>query len=762
GSFEAAVLIMKDYVVKRMTRLDSLANDALIPATPALTYAGPANYPVNKIELNATGVAGVSAIQWRVGQIRTASPGVRGIYEIEDAWESPEFTTISPSFTLPAEAMRVGRTYRARVKVKDAQGRWSHWSAPVEFTTTEPDNSASLQQYLKLTEIMYNPPAGSEFEYLELNNSSTNIPLELGGVTFANGIEFTFPEGSRLLPGESALLVQTANVAAFRQHYGLLPQQKIFGPYSGSLNNNGERLELLTAVAGTQIFSFEYNDGPGWPKVADGTGHSLEHMTGSYEYGRNWMGSPLIGGTPLSQRVLTDEGIVINEVNAHTDYTNPARPEYDSNDWIELFNRGSAMGLGLPVNLRDYYLSDDAADLRKWRLPDVSLPLGARITFDEVTDFHTPITTGFGLNKAGETVYLSHLPSSGVQQVVDVLRFRGQENGFSVGRYPDGGEFDYTVIPTREAANVTAGASLVIREIMYHPKLDTNFADQVWQEFIEIQNVTSAAIQLWNTNATFRLSGGINFSFPQNFTVPANGSVVVTSFAPTNSTEVARFKNFYGVGSSNITVVGPFTGQLANSSDRITLEKPDAPDAVGEPIVWVVVDEVIYTDASGADGTSESLHRASHTRTGNDPANIFAAAPTPGFATQITNGDRDNDGMPDEWELVNGFDPDDASDASLDSDNDGLTNVEEYRAGTNPKSAGSRFDLEVARVGSSASLTFESISGKTYSILYADVLATGQWQKLRDVSGASGAVTVNDPSPLESERFYRLVTPSQP
>ena len=31
---------------------------------------------------------------------------------------------------------RAGHTYRVRARVKDATGRWSHYSAPVEFTVT--------------------------------------------------------------------------------------------------------------------------------------------------------------------------------------------------------------------------------------------------------------------------------------------------------------------------------------------------------------------------------------------------------------------------------------------------------------------------------------------------------------------------------------------------------------------------------------------------------------------------------------------------
>src|SRR5262249_22581811 len=39
--------------------------------------------------------------------------------------------------------------------------------------------------------------------------------------------------------------------------------------------------------------------------------------------------------------------------------------------------------------------------------------------------------------------------------------------------------------------------------------------------------------------------------------------------------------------------------------------------------------------------------------------------------------DSDNDGLPDEWESVQGFNVTDATDAGLDSDGDGATNLEE-------------------------------------------------------------------------------------
>lgn len=53
------------------------------------------------------------------------------------------------------------------------------------------------------------------------------------------------------------------------------------------------------------------------------------------------------------------------------------------------------------------------------------------------------------------------------------------------------------------------------------------------------------------------------------------------------------------------------------------------------------------------------------------------------------DSDDDNDGMPDTFETANGFNPFDTVDAGLDADGDGYSNLEEYKAGTDPLDIGS-------------------------------------------------------------------------
>ncbi|MCB1127086.1 MAG: CotH kinase family protein, partial [Verrucomicrobiae bacterium] len=358
--FAGCVQLMKDYVSFRASNpsaqaapLDTIANDPAIPSTPTLSYAGAAGFPVNRLELQVTPYAGTNpfgVIQWRVGEITPPDqPGWASSkpwkYEIQAVWESGPITTSDSTITVPAGTLEVGHVYRARVQYVDQTGRASHWSAPLEFIAGAPDNTAALLDHLTVTELMYHAPDSSAFDFIELRNRNLDTALDLGGVAFTDGIDFTFPTGSTLPRGQCALVVKAAGateIAAFRAHYNLPEELLLFGPYDGNFSDGGETVTLRTAPDGDVIFSFAYNDGRGWPVAADGAGHSLVPRVGTDEaapegaldYGGNWRASDFIGGSPGWLYGEPQPLLLLNEIAAHTDYLS----ELDSNDWIELLN----------------------------------------------------------------------------------------------------------------------------------------------------------------------------------------------------------------------------------------------------------------------------------------------------------------------------------------------------------------------------------------------------------------------------------------
>ncbi len=54
---------------------------------------------------------------------------------------------------------------------------------------------------------------------------------------------------------------------------------------------------------------------------------------------------------------------------------------------------------------------------------------------------------------------------------------------------------------------------------------------------------------------------------------------------------------------------------------------------------------------------------------------------------QIASADTDGDGIPDDYEIANGLNPNNPNDANEDPDRDGLTNLQEFKLGTNPRNA---------------------------------------------------------------------------
>ena len=77
--------------------------------------------------------------------------------------------------------------------------------------------------------------------------------------------------------------------------------------------------------------------------------------------------------------------------------------------------------------------------------------------------------------------------------------------------------------------------------------------------------------------------------------------------------------------------------------------------------------------------------------------------------------------------------PNSAADALLDTDGDGMKNWQEYVAGTDPTNAQSYLKVDQLTVNGPASVRFQAVSNKTYTVQFKDSVTAAAWQKLSDV-----------------------------
>ena len=163
--------------------------------------------------------------------------------------------------------------------------------------------ATARSEQVVFSEIHYNPAAAKP-EFVEIFNMSMT-PLDMAKWKFTDGVTFEFPDfnsgaaQAHFLKPLERIVVSSADAATTRTAYGIAANVRVFGPWTGLLDNAGERVTVADKN-GVVVASVQYGDGGRWPKAADGAGHSivLRNENNPPDNSRNWRASTLPHGTP--------------------------------------------------------------------------------------------------------------------------------------------------------------------------------------------------------------------------------------------------------------------------------------------------------------------------------------------------------------------------------------------------------------------------------------------------------------------------------
>ena len=433
------------------------------------------------------------------------------------------------------------------------------------------------------------------------------------------------------------------------------------------------------------------------------------------------------------------ETVVINEILANSG---------SAPDWIELYNRTQG-----PVDISDWFLSDDGTNLAKYRIPaGTILPADGYVTFYEDLNFGAASVdpnkvTPFALSDIGETVYLS----SGVNN--DLTDYRSKENfgasaeGETLGCYykPSSDSYNFVAMARPTPGTPNSGprmGPIVISEIMYNPP---GSADG--EEFLELLNVTNAPVTLYDAakQLPWRMTDGIDFDFPTNppVTLAAGERILL----------VRNLASFGAAFGASTTRKFQWTaGALDNAGETVQLAKPGSVDALNVT-QYIRIDRVNYDDTApwptSPDGSGPALTKISEADYGNDFINWRAVTASPGgtppgptFAT---------------WAAANGV-----TTATGDEDGDGLSNLMEYALGTDPTGANVAAPLTFTREGNQLAIAY-GVNVQTPDVAFqvegSNDLTT--WTRLDSTPvslSATSQTRMAWDTTTTPRRFYRLST----
>ena len=260
-------------------------------------------------------------------------------------------------------------------------GRWvtsdgeEHFTAQLALTFEEANTGPRVGPIV-ISEIMHTPPdnlgaGATDMEFIELqNNSGKWVPLfdishPENTWRLRSGIQYDFPPNTRLDAGARILIVgfdpvsQPQVLSRFREHYQIENVTSIYGPYSGKLNNSGDRIVLkkpdapqtapdqnIGKVPYVTVDAVYYSVGTPWPESVLGSSESIQR-TDLGQFGNepaNWLSAaptPSMrnykGNMYFTEIKMVDDAVVLTiELSEGKDCILQYSDEIGNGEWISL------------------------------------------------------------------------------------------------------------------------------------------------------------------------------------------------------------------------------------------------------------------------------------------------------------------------------------------------------------------------------------------------------------------------------------------
>lgn len=699
-------------------------------------------------------------------------------------------------------------------------GRFTNSAGEIQFP---PQTQISLTQAnagpatgpIVFSEIHYQPRPGDE-EFLEIKNRSSQVvrffdPSRPAHRWRIDGIGFEFPPGFELAPGAIALVVPNDPVV-FRSRNSIAAHIPVLGPYSGNLENNGERIALLQpdtpeplpdgqeVVPYIPVDSVRYHHRTPWPAAADGLGESLVRVRDD-AYGddpSSWRASsegPSPGQGPGENRPprispLASIRIESNQFPASTRLTINATDDGLPNPPGKLAYRWETLSGPAPALFADSIAASSSVSF-----PGVgTYRLRASVsdgTFSSVSDFSVSVERG----------------SLGTTLIPAGSTWKYHDRGNDLGSAWKESVFDDTAW-TSGRAQLGYGDGDEITTVGFGPNAANKFPTVYFRKSFQVNGRSSVkglrlrllrddgAVVYLNGLEAYRNNmpeGPILFTTRANATV--SGDEELTAFVENIILDHSALREGANVLAVEVHQVNASSTDLSFDLELIAAIEPEnqppyvhaGPDETGIP-----GSPLLLRGAAADDGlplTPGSLTVA-WTQVSGPATAVFqnsaatqttATFPSPGvYLLRLTARDGATTNS-DELQITiragedyqtwaaRYFAAQELADPAVsgpqaDPDGDGHRNDQERLAGTNPKDPASRLSLRaVLQADGSVQLRFEVVPNIGYALQYRDRVETGAWTTLRELTATPGGGTIEVADLRRSgqpERYYRLVTPS--